>query len=143
MTDPMPARAGQYFIALDALDADAVSSFFADGGMVLLPGTAPISGRPAIRKALVQFSLLVEELHHRPVQLWTRGSLSVFDADVTMTLEGLTVVSFPVTHVVRWVDGMIAEARVEVYLESRLALAISTFDRLRSGITCARGRWAS
>ena len=125
-------RAKRYFAALDALDADAASSFFAADAAARLPGTAPIIGRAAIRKALVQFSLTVDDLHHQPVQLWIAGSLSVFEADMTLTLPDRTELCFPVTHIIRWVEGMIQEARVNVYLESRMALAMSAFDRLRT-----------
>jgi hypothetical protein len=122
----------RYFGALDALDADAVASFFAAGATVSLPGLAPISGRAAIRRLLVQFSLDVDDLRHAPVQLWTAGNLSVFEADMTLTLAGGAALTFPVTYIIRWVDGLIDEARVNVYLESRMAVAMSAFDRLRT-----------
>jgi hypothetical protein len=128
----LPARVKRYFGALDTLDADAVASFFAVGATVRLPGLAPILGRAAIRRALVQFSLDVDDLRHAPVQLWTAGNLSVFEADMTLTLSDHTTLAFPVTHIIRWVDGMIDEARVDVYLESRMAVAMSTFDRMRN-----------
>jgi len=128
----LPARIKKYFGALDTLDADAVASFFAAGATVSLPGMAPISGRAAIRRALVQFSLDVDDLRHAPVQLWTAGNLSVFEADMTLILADRTTLAFPVTHIVRWVDGMIDEARVNIYLEARLAVAMSAFDRLRT-----------
>jgi len=129
--DSARARAATYFRALDSLDADEVASFFAPGATVTLPRTPPILGRAAIRKALVQLSLAVDELRHQPIQLWNSGSLSVYEADLTLMLPNRTQLSFPVTHIVRWVEGMIQEARVDVYLESRVALAISAFDRLR------------
>lgn len=125
---PAP-RVKAYFGALDTLDADAVASFFALGATVKLPGLAPILGRAAIRRALVQFSLDVDDLRHAPVQLWTAGNLTVYEADMTLTLADHTTLAFPVTHVVRWVDGMIHDARVNVYLESRMAVAMSAFDR--------------
>jgi hypothetical protein len=130
--ESLPERAKRYFGALDTLDADAAASFFAVGATVRLPGMAPILGRAAIRRALVQLSLDVDGLRHAPVQLWTAGNLAVFEADMTLTLAGPTTIAFPVTHIVRWVDGMIHEARVDVYLESRMAVAMSAFDRLRS-----------
>lgn len=120
-----------FFAALDTLDADSVAAFFAPDALVRLPGSAPISGRLAIRKALVWLSLAVDELRHQPVKLWTSGRLSVFDADVTLALADHTALAFPVTHVIRWTGDLIEEARVDVYLESRLALALSAFDRLR------------
>jgi hypothetical protein len=119
-----------YFGALDTLDADAVASFFAADATVELPGLAPILGRAAIRRALVRFSLDVDDLRHLPVQLWTAGNLSVFEADMTLTLADRTTLAFPVTHILRWADGLIDEARVNIYLESRLAVAISAFDRM-------------
>jgi ketosteroid isomerase-like protein len=131
--EPLPARVKRYFGALDTLDADAVASFFAADATVVLPGVGPIVGRCAIRRALVQFSLDVEELHNAPVQLWTAGDVSVFEADMTLTLGDRTTLGFPVTYIIRWVDGLIEEARVNVYLESRMAVAMSAFDRLRSG----------
>jgi len=127
--ESLPARARTYFGALDTLDADAAASFFAAGATVRLPGLAPILGRAAIRRALVQFSLDVDDLRHAPVQLWTAGNVSVFEADMKLTLADRTTLAFPVTHIIRWVDGMIAEARVNIYLESRVAVAISAFDR--------------
>src|ERR1035438_3059976 len=130
--ESLPARVKRYFGALDTLDADAVASFFAVGATVRLPGLAPILGRAAIRRALVQFSLDVDDLRHAPVQLWTAGNLSVFEADMTLTFAGRTALAFPVTHIIRWVDGLIDEARVNVYLESRMAVALSAFDRQRS-----------
>jgi len=130
--DPLPARVKRYFGALDTLDADAAASFFAIGATVRLPGLAPIFGRTAIRRALVQFLLDVDDLRHAPVQLWTGGNLSVFEADMMLKLADGTTIAFPVTHVIRWVDGQIEEARVNVYLESRMAVALSAFDRLRS-----------
>jgi hypothetical protein len=131
-TEALPARVKRYFGALDTLDADLVAAFFADGAMVRLPGLAPILGRAAVRRALVRFSLAVDDLRHAPVQLWTAGNVSVFEADVTVTLADRTMLAFPVTHIVRWVDGMIGEARVNIYLESRMAVAMSAFDRLRT-----------
>jgi len=127
----MRLRVKRYFGVLDALDADAVASFCAHGAAVRLPGVMPILGREAIRKALVRFSLEVDEIHHEPVLLWTAGSLSVFEADVTLTLADRTTLTFPVTHIIRWAEGLIEEASVNIYLESRLELAMSAFDRLR------------
>ena len=129
--ESLPARAKRYFGALDTLDADAVASFFSVGATAMLPGLAPILGRAAIRRALVQFSLDVDDLRHAPVQLWTAGNVSVFEADMTLTLAGRTTLAFPVTHIIRWADGMIDEARVNIYLESRMAVAMSAFDRMR------------
>ena len=132
VAESLPARVKKYFSALDTLDADAVASFFAAGATVRLPGLAPILGRAAIRLALVQFSLDVDELRHAPVHLWTAGGLSVFEADMTLTLADRTTLAFPVTHIVRWMDGLIHEARVNVYLESRIAVAMSAYDRMRT-----------
>ena len=131
-TNALPARVKRYFGALDTLDADAAASFFASSATVRLPGLPPILGRTAIRRALVQFLLTVDDLRHAPVQLWTGVGLSVFEADMTLTLADRTTLVFPVTHIIRWVDGLIAEARVNVYLESRMAVAISAFDRRNS-----------
>jgi hypothetical protein len=130
--DSLPVRVKRYFGALDTLDADAAASFFAAGATVRLPGLAPILGRAAIRRALVQFSLDVDDLRHAPVQLWTAGSVSVFEADMTLTLAGRATLTFPVTYIMRWVDGLIHEARLNVYLESRMAVAMSAFARGRS-----------
>jgi len=130
--DALQEHVRSYFAALDALDADEVAAFFAAGATVRLPGLAPILGRSAIRRALVQFSLDVDDLRHAPVQLWTAGNLAVFDADMTLTLAERNTLAFPVTHIIRWVDDLIDEARVDVYLESRMAVAMSAFDRLRS-----------
>lgn len=125
-------RVRKYFGALETLDADAAASFFAAGATVRLPGLAPILGRAAIRRALVQFSLDVDDLRHAPVQLWTAPSVSVFEADMTLTLAGRATLTFPVTYIMRWVDGLIHEARLNVYLESRMAVAMSAFARGRS-----------
>jgi len=130
--DSLPARVKRFFGALETLDADAVASFFAVGATVKLPGLSPILGRAAIRRALVRLSLDVDDLRHAPVQLWTAGNVSVFEADMTLTLADHTTFAFPVTHIVRWVDGMIEEASVNVYLESRMAVAMSAFDRWRN-----------
>jgi len=128
--DSLAARVKSYFGVLDTLDADAAAIFFAPGATVRLPGLAPILGRAAIRRVLVQFLLDVDDLRHAPVHFWTAGNLSVFEADMTLTLAGRTTLTFPVTHITRWVDGLIEEARVDVYLESRMAVALSAFDRM-------------
>lgn len=128
--ESLRSRVKRYFGALDTLDADTVASFYASGATVRLPGTMPILGRQAIRKALVRFSLGVDELHHEPVLLWSAGSLSVFEADVTLTLVDRSTLTFPVTHIIRWAEGLIEDASVNIYLESRLELAMSAFDRL-------------
>jgi len=125
-----------------------VSAFFAADAVVRLPGVAPIEGREAIRKALVQLSLCIDDLHHEPVQLWIAGNLTVFEADIALTLADHTALMIPVTHTIRWAAGMIQEARVNVYLESRLALALSTFDHMRAGYAGrpshkSIGRWTS
>jgi hypothetical protein len=130
--ESLQARVNKYFGALDSLDADAVALYFANGATVRLPGLGPIVGRAAIRRALVQFSLDVDDLRHAPVQLWTGRNLSVFEADMTLTPAGRTPLVFPVTHIIRWVDGLIHDARVDVYLESRMAVAMSAFARLRT-----------
>ena len=132
-------RLKKYFAALDSLDADAVASFYAFGAVARLPRVAPIVGREAIRKALVRLSLAVDELHHEPVLLWITGGLSVFEADVALTLADGSALTFPVTHVIRWKEGLIQEVTVNVYLESRLELAMSAFDRL-SGAGCQMRR---
>lgn len=129
-SESLPARVKRCFGALDGLDADAVASFFGVAATVRLPGLPPISGRAAIRRVLVQFSLDVDDLRHAPVQLWTAGDLSVFEADITLTLAHGAVLTFPVTYTIRWVHGLIEDARVNVYLESRMAVAISAFNRL-------------
>jgi len=139
--EPLTARVKSYFGALDTLDADAVASFFAVSATVSLPGLAPIAGRAAIRRALVQFSLNVDDLRHALVQLWIAGNLSVFEADMTLTLTGRPPLAFPVTHIIRWVDGLIDEASVNVYLESRMAVAMSAFDRMRTDGCELRRSW--
>jgi len=131
-TESLAARVNKYFSALEALDADVAASFFAVGATVRLPGLAPILGRASIRRALVQFSLDVDDLRHAPVQLWTARGLSVFEADMTLKLAGSTSLTFPITYIIRWVDGLIDEARVSVYMESRMALAVSAFDHART-----------
>ena len=129
--EPLQARVRRYFRALDTLDADAVSSFFAVDATVRIMGVSPITGRAAIRKALVRFSLEADELRHDAVTLWTAGSLSVFDADVTLAVAAGTRLVFPATYSMRWADGMIQEACLNLYLESRMAVALSAFDRVR------------
>ena len=124
-------RVDRCFRVLDTLDADAVGSLFSPAATVRLAGAAPILGRTAIRKAFVQLSLDVEELHHVPVMLWTAGSLSVLEADVTVTLCDSTTIAFPTTYSLQWAEGLIAEASVNLYLESRIAVAMSVFDRTR------------
>ena len=131
MPEFFQTRVKKYFRLLDTLDADAVASFFATGATVRLAGASPISGRAAIRKALVQLSLDVDELHHDPVSLWTAGRLSVLEADVTVTLGDRTIVAFPATYSIWWTEGLIEEASVNLYLESRMAVAMSAFDRVR------------
>jgi ketosteroid isomerase-like protein len=126
-------RVYHYFGTLDSLDADAIASCFTPDATVSLPGVAPIAGRAAIRKALVQFSLDVDDLHHQPVQIFAAGNLSVFEGDITLSLADQTTLTFPVTHILRWVGGLIEQASVNVYLESRLAVALSAFDRTRAG----------
>ena len=126
----MGTRVKRYFGVLDSLDADAVASFCTRDAVVRLPGTVPIIGKEAIRKALVRFSLGLDELHHAPVLVWTAGSLSVFEADVTLTLTDRSALTFPVTHIIRWSGDLIEEASINIYLESRLELAMSAFDRL-------------
>lgn len=130
--EALPTRVKRYFGALETLDADAASAFFAAGAAVRLPGLEPILGRAAIRRALVQLSLDVDDLSHAPVQLWIAGNLTVFEADMTLRLAAGRTLAFPVTHVIRWAQGLIEEARVSVYLESRMAVALSAFDRLRN-----------
>ena len=107
-----------------------MASFFAPHAMLRLPGLTPILGRAAIRRILVQVSLHVDVLRHAPVQLFVAGGLSVFEADMTLTPSGGAVIKFPVTYTIRWVDGLIEDARVNVYLESRMAVAMSAFNRL-------------
>ena len=120
-------RVERYFGALDSLDADAVAEFFAADATVRLPGLPPIIGRSAIRRTLVEISVALDELRHVPVQLWAAGNLSVFEADMTLTPAGRGKFVFPVTHVLRWLEGSILEARVSVYLESRMAVAMLAF----------------
>jgi hypothetical protein len=79
----------------------------------------------------VQLSLDVDELHHDPVVLWTAGSVSLLEADVTLTLADRTTIAFPATYSIRWAEGLIEEASVNLYLESRMAVAMSAFDRVR------------
>ncbi len=125
-------RVGRYFRVLDSLDADAVAALFTNAGVIRLPGAGPLTGRAAIRKAMVKLSLSVEELHHELVSLWSAGNLAVLEADVSLTLTDGTTIAFPATYSVRCVDGLIAEASASVYLESRLAVAMSWFDRARN-----------
>ena len=89
-------------------------------------------GATAIRKAFVQFCLEVEELRHDPVLLWIAGDLSVFEADVKLTLTDHTTIVFPATYTIRWSGSLIQEAGLDIYPESRLARAMSAFDRLQS-----------
>jgi len=131
LPESLQMRVKKYFRVLDTLDADAAASFFSAGAAVRLAGALPISGRAAIRKAFVQLSLDVDELHHHPVTVWTAGSLSVLEADVTVTLGDRTTITFPATYSIRWAEGLIEEASVNLYLESRLAVAMSAFDRVR------------
>ncbi len=132
-------RVKKCFSMLETLDADATASFFAAGATLKLPGLAPITGRSAIRSALIQLSLDADELRHALVQLWTASSVCIYEADATLTLSDGTVIGFPVTYIIRWANGMIQEARVNVYLESRMTVAMSAFDRLRMA-PCALSR---
>jgi len=124
-------RVRKCFRVLDSLDADRLASYFSAGATVRLAGASPIVGRAAIRKAFVQLSLDVDELHHDPVTVWTAGSLSVLEADVTLTLGDRTTIAFPATYSIRWDGSLIEEASVNMYLESRMAVAMSAFDRVR------------
>jgi len=120
--EPPRQRMQKFFGALDSLDADAAAGFFAPGATVRLPGTEPLVGQSVIRRALLEFSLGVDDLSHALVQLWVAGNLSVFEADVTLKLADLPALTFPVTHIVRWRAGLIQEASVQIYLEARLGL---------------------
>jgi hypothetical protein len=124
-------RVKKCFRVLDTLDADAVAAFFSTAATVRLAGASPILGRTAIRKAFVHLSVDVDELHHDPVMLWTAGSLSVLEADVTVTLGDRTTITFPATYSMQWAEGLIEGASVNLYLESRMAVAMSAFDRVR------------
>jgi len=130
--EPLPQRVKSFFGALDSLDADATAAFFAPGATVRLQGIEPLVGQSAIRRGLVEFSLGVDELSHESVQLWVAGSLSVFEADVTLKTAERPALTFPVTHIVRWRGGLIQEATVEIYMEARLAVAMAAFNRLRA-----------
>jgi ketosteroid isomerase-like protein len=120
----------RFFQALDALDADAVAAFFTDHAIVRLPGAAPVEGRSAIRKTIIQLSLALDEIHHDTVSLWVSGDLSVYEADVKLNPAGRSLIAFPATYIIRWRKSLIEQVRVSIYLESRLSLAISSFDRL-------------
>ena len=136
--ETLQQRMNKFFGALDSLDADATAAFFAPGATVRLPGTEPLVGQSVIRRALVEFSLCVDDLRHESVQLWIAGQMSVFEADVTVKLADRPALTFPVTHIVRWRDGLIQEATVEIYMEARLAVAMSAFNRLRTSQPGAR-----
>jgi hypothetical protein len=138
-SETVSIRVKKCFSAAESLDADATASFFAVGATLMLPGLAPITGRSAIRSVLIQLSLDADELRHALVQLWTAGSVCIYEADATLTLSDGTVIAFPVTYIIRWANGLIQEARVNVYLESRMAVAMSAFDRLRMA-PCALSR---
>ena len=131
-SESLPPRVARCFRAIDSMDADAMASFFAAGAAVRLPGVSPIIGATAISKAFVQFCLEVDELHHDPVLLWIAGDLSVLEADVKVTLTDHTMIAFPATYTIRWAGSLIQEAGLDIYMESRVAVAMSAFDRLRS-----------
>ena len=90
-----------------------------------------MAGRTAIRKALVQFLLGVDVILQEEVAFWSSADFCVVDADVRLTLAGGTTLAFPLTCTMRSRQGLIEEAVVHLYLESRLALAVARFDRVR------------
>lgn len=93
-----------------------------------------MAGRTAIRKALVQFFLSVDGIRQEEIAFWSSGDFFVVDTDVTLTLASGTTLAFPVTCSMRWRDGLIQEAIIHMYLESRLALAMARFDRIRGAV---------
>ncbi len=129
---PEIPAATQFFATLDTLDVDAIAAFYAPHAAVQLPGGPVITARAAIRQALLRFSLAVDDLRHECIQLWSGGELTIFEADLTVTPAGRAALTFPVTHVLRWAAGRIVEQRVSLYLESRLALALASFERIEA-----------
>jgi SnoaL-like domain len=130
--EPLPARVRRCFRALDTLDATSVTAFFAEGAALRLPGIRPIRGSAAIRKALAHLFAAVGELRHESLSLRSGESIVVFQADLKMRLACGMAFSFPATYTMRWNAGLIEEASITIYLESRMTGALWAFDRLQT-----------
>lgn len=124
-TEDDEARVRQYFGTLETLDADAIASFLAHSARVRLTGMYPMSGRAEIRRALIRFLAGVDGIRHEPVMLWMDRGVCVMEADIIIQkTSDRAAIRIPVTHVLRWKNGLIEDCQIRFYLEARTAMAL-------------------
>ena len=119
--------ASAFFHVVDTLDVDRIASRVTQGAHLRFGRAFEAFGKPAIRQVLVQAARHFDSVHHEPVEIWSKGTVAIFDSNVTWVRSGTGAVSLPVTHVLHRAGNLICDWYLSTYLdlatENRIAVA--------------------
>ncbi|HLJ47866.1 MAG TPA: hypothetical protein VKU01_17745 [Bryobacteraceae bacterium] len=111
-----PSGASRRFVeAVCSLEVERVLCHIMDGTRLAFGKRAGAVGRVEIRKFLVRGFSLLHSLHCAPAVIWTKGNLSVIEADMCCERLDGAFLSFPLTIVLRFSGPSISGIRVFTY----------------------------
>ncbi len=110
------ATASRRFIeAICSLEVERVLCYVVDGTRLAFGKRAGAVGRMEIRRFLVRGFSLLHSLHCSPAVIWTKGNLSVIEADMLCERLDGACLSFPLTIVLRFSGPVISGIRIFTY----------------------------
>ena len=113
------------------MDADEVSSRFAEHAFFRFGNTPPRHGRANIRRGFVQLFTHTAHICCRPVAAWISDTCVVAEADLSVVFDDGRALTIPITTIFRMAGQQIQECRILFYPEPALEPAGSEMGRLR------------
>ena len=111
-----PAAAALRFIeAICSLEVERVLCYIVDSTRLAFGKRSGAMGRMEIRRFLVRGFSLLHSLHCAPAVIWSKGDLSVIEADMSCERLDGAGLSFPLTIVLRFSGPVISGIRIFTY----------------------------
>jgi hypothetical protein len=118
---PTAQQVAEAFRAVDEMRLDDYAALFTPDGTATFGNYDPAVGPEAIRAALADFYGLLLGVRHELRGSWIVDDVSINEAIVHYTMKDETVVSLPVTSILRWTGDRVRDWRI--YMDVAPAMA--------------------
>jgi hypothetical protein len=123
---PTPRQVEEAFRAVDEMRYDDFAALFTPDGTMTFGNGAPTEGPAACRDALAGFFGLLQGVRHEVRGAWIVDDVSINEAIVHYAMKDGTVVSLPVTSILRWQGDHVRDWRIFMDVGPALAAAQAT-----------------
>lgn len=120
---PSTRRVEEAFAAVDGMRLDDFAALFTPDGTMTFGNGEPSVGPEACRRALGDFYQLLKGVRHELRGAWVVDDVSINEAIVHYTMRDDSVVSLPVTSILRWDGDLVREWRIYMDVAPALAAA--------------------